>query len=101
MKDKKNKKKNSRKVCTTHVAAEVGRLAERERRLKDLEQLTLLSDVFMSVALSDLKACQHVVRILTGNPEIMLVSVKTQSSRMVPDWMSWQRTRIKHCIILR
>lgn len=78
MKDKKNKKKNSRKVCTTHVAAEEGRLAERERRLKDLEQLTLLSDVFMSVALSDLKACQHVVRILTGNPEIMLVSVKTQ-----------------------
>lgn len=60
------------------MPAEEGRLAERERRLKDLAQLTLLSDVFMSVALSDLKACQHVVRILTGNPEIMLVSVKTQ-----------------------
>ncbi len=55
-----------------------GLLRNRERRLKDLEQLTLLSDVFMSVALSDLQACQHVVRILTGRPELTLVSVKTQ-----------------------
>lgn len=78
MKNDKNKKRNSPKVCNRHPSVEEGRLAERERRLKDLEQLTLLSDVFMSVALSDLKACQHVVRILTGKPEITLVSVKTQ-----------------------
>lgn len=78
MKNEKNKKRNSQKVCVRHLVVEEGRLAERERRLKDLEQLTLLSDVFMSVALSDLKACQHVVRILTGNQQIMLVSVKTQ-----------------------
>lgn len=55
-----------------------GYLADRERMLKDLEQLTLLSDVFMSVVLSDLGACQHVVRILTGNHEIRLKSVRTQ-----------------------
>ena len=78
MKNEKNKKRNSQKVCVRHPVVEEGRLAERERRLKDLEQLTLLSDVFMSVALSDLKACQHVVRILTGNPGITLASVKTQ-----------------------
>ena len=52
--------------------------AERERRLKDLEQLTLLSDVFMSVVLSDRNACQHVIRILMDDPGIELVSVRTQ-----------------------
>lgn len=55
-----------------------GYLADRERMLKDLEQLTLLRDVFMSVVLSDLGACQHVVRILTGDHEIRLKSVRTQ-----------------------
>lgn len=55
-----------------------GHIADRERMLKDLEQLTLLSDVFMSVVLSDLGACQHVVRILTGDHEIRLKSVRTQ-----------------------
>ena len=52
--------------------------SERERRLRDLEQLTLLSDVFMSVVLSDLKACEHVVRILAKDPGIELIAVKTQ-----------------------
>lgn len=47
MKNEKNKKRNSQKVCDRHPVVEEGRLAERERRLKDLEQLTLLSDVFM------------------------------------------------------
>lgn len=47
MKNEKNKKRNSLKVCDIHLPVEKGRLAERERRLKDLEQLTLLSDVFM------------------------------------------------------
>ena len=55
-----------------------GFLTERERRLKDLEQLTLLSDVFMSVALSNLKACQHVIRLLMNDPKIELDSVRTQ-----------------------
>ena len=55
-----------------------GFLTERERRLRDLEQLTLLSDVFMSVALSDRNACQHVIRILMDDPGIELVSVRTQ-----------------------
>lgn len=54
------------------------RIAEREHLLKKLEQLTLLSDVFMSVVFSDLGACQHVVRILTGNQNIKLETVRTQ-----------------------
>lgn len=55
-----------------------GHIAGRERLLKNLEQLTLLSDVFMSVVLSDIEACQHVVRILTEDPGIRLRSVRTQ-----------------------
>lgn len=54
------------------------RITEREHWLEKLEQLTLLSDVFMSVVFSDLKACQHVVRILTGNQGIRLKTVRTQ-----------------------
>ena len=72
------KKKQFHYSGTAHPPDSADLLRERERRLKDLEQLTLLSDVFMSVVLSDLKACQHVVCILTGNQQITLVSVKTQ-----------------------
>ena len=61
------KKKQFHNSETAHPPDSADLLRERERRLKDLEQLTLLSDVFMSVVLSDLKACQHVVCILTGN----------------------------------
>ena len=80
MKNKKKyqKKKQVYNFEAVHPPDSADLLRERERRLKDLEQLTLLSDVFMSVVLSDLKACQHVVRILIGNPGITLVSVKTQ-----------------------
>ena len=80
MKNKKKyqKKKQVYNFEAVHPPDSADLLRERERRLKDLEQLTLLSDVFMSVVLSDLKACQHVVRIQTGKPGITLVSVKTQ-----------------------
>lgn len=77
MTNKKNETKEPL-VTGTSPPEQAGLLAERERRLKDLEQLTLLSDVFMSVALSDLNACQHVIRILMDDPEIELDSVRTQ-----------------------
>ena len=75
-----NKENETKEPLVTGASPpeQAGFLAERERRLKDLEQLTLLSDVFMSVALSDLNACQHVIRILMDDPEIELDSVRTQ-----------------------
>ncbi len=75
-----DKKKETKEPLITGASppGSAGALAERERRLKDLEQLTLLSDVFMSVALSDRNACQHVIRILMDDPGIELVSVRTQ-----------------------
>ncbi len=75
-----NKKKETKEplITGTSPLGSAGLFAERERRLKDLEQLTLLSDVFMSVVLSDRNACQHVIRILMDDPGIELVSVRTQ-----------------------
>ena len=77
-KEKKKKTEIEKKSEPRALNTAGGYLADRERMLKDLEQLTLLSDVFMSVVLSDLGACQHVVRILTGDHEIRLKSVRTQ-----------------------
>ena len=75
-----DKKKETKEplITGTSPPGAAGLFAERERRLKDLEQLTLLSDVFMSVVLSDRNACQHVIRILMDDPGIELVSVRTQ-----------------------
>ena len=75
-----DKKKETKEplITGTSPPGSAGLFAERERRLKDLEQLTLLSDVFMSVALSDRNACKHVIRILMDDPGIELVSVRTQ-----------------------
>ena len=75
-----NKKKETKEplITGTSPPGSAGLFAERERRLKDLEQLTLLSDVFMSVVLSDRNACQHVILILMDDPGIELVSVRTQ-----------------------
>lgn len=100
MKNEKNKKRNSQKVCVRHPVVEEGRLAERERRLKDLEQLTLLSDVFMSVALSDLKACQHVVRILTGNQQKKISGKAAVRSMRKKSVSGRQDSRIRTALIL-
>ena len=108
MKNKKKyqKKKQVYNFEAVHPPDSADLLRERERRLKDLEQLTLLSDVFMSVVLSDLKACQHVVRILIGNPGITLVSVKhsmlfQKSPRTEPDLTFLRKMQTKRSIILK
>ena len=55
-----------------------GKIEEHEELLAIARKLTLLSDVFMRVALKDELACQHVIRILTGNPKLKVISVRTQ-----------------------
>ena len=52
----------------------------REERVREIQKFTLLSDVFMSVALEDIPACEHVLRIFTGKKELTLRRVKTQYS---------------------
>ncbi|MBR1433229.1 PD-(D/E)XK nuclease family transposase [Ruminococcus sp.] len=57
---------------------ELGIIASKEERLEEAKGFTLMSDVFMSVALEDIPACQYVVRILMNRPDLVVTSVKTQ-----------------------
>ena len=51
--------KNKKKTESDHILS-------REERIREIQSFSLLSDVFMSVALDDVPACQHILRILTG-----------------------------------
>lgn len=50
----------------------------RERRIALARKMNLMSDAFMSVALKDIPACQHVLRILTGMSGLTVKAVRTQ-----------------------
>ena len=53
-------------------------ILSREERIREIQSLNLLSDVFMSVALKDVPACQHILRILTGIDDLKVKEVRTQ-----------------------
>ena len=55
---------------------ETARLCVREMLLEKLKGFTLLSDVFLSVALRDQAACQHVLRLLTGKEDLTVREVR-------------------------
>ena len=59
---------------------EKGRIELRDRLVAEARNFNLLSNVFMSVALKDRGACRHVLRILTGIPDLDVVDVRTQYS---------------------
>ena len=74
-------KRNLNAFISSYTAeSEKNRLAGRERYLQEIQSFTLLSDVFASVVLKDIPACQHVLRILTGRQKLCLCQVKTQYS---------------------
>lgn len=50
----------------------------REARVEQARTLNLLSNVFMSVALDDKAACQYVLRILLGIPDLVVKEVRAQ-----------------------
>ena len=50
----------------------------REKRVIEARKFNLLSNVFMRVALKDKKACQYVLRILTGIPDLIVKEVRTE-----------------------
>ena len=54
------------------------RITGLERRVNVARHFNLLSDVFMSVALRDVDACQYVLRILTGQKNLIIEKVRTQ-----------------------
>ena len=53
-------------------------ILSREERIREIQSFSLLSDVFMSVALKDVLACQHILRILTGIDDLKVKEVRTQ-----------------------
>lgn len=54
------------------------RIAARENRLAEIRKMNLLDNAFMSVAMNDILACQHVLRILLNRPELTVKAVRTQ-----------------------
>ena len=62
----------------TYVRETDSRIRHREFLLQGIEKLTLLHDTFMKVALKDVEACQHVIRILMDDPTIEIVEVRSQ-----------------------
>lgn len=54
------------------------RIAKRERLVAQARQFNLLSNVFMSVVLDDKAACQHILRILTGMKDLVVLEVRSQ-----------------------
>ena len=51
-------------------------ILSREERIREIQSFNL--DVFMSVALRDIPACQHILRILTGFDDLKVKDVRTQ-----------------------
>ena len=54
------------------------RIRIKERLVKEAGKFNLLSNIFMSVALGDKAACQHVLRILLGIEDLVVWEVRTQ-----------------------
>ena len=83
----KTDKNKTKKTVATTKKKEAGKAAKQQEtsflRMKDhlVEQargFNLLSNVFMSVALNDIPACQHVIRIITGNPSLTVKKIRSQ-----------------------
>lgn len=70
-----NGKRNTDKYQTEQTASF---LQMKEKLVEEARGFNLLSNVFMSVVLNDVPACQHVIRTLTGMPDLVVKEVKAQ-----------------------
>ena len=50
----------------------------KDQLVEKARSFNLLSNVFMSVALNDIPACQHVIRVITGIPDLVVKEVRSQ-----------------------
>lgn len=71
-KDKATANKNAAKSQETTFISRKDQLVEEAR------SFNLLSNVFMSVALNDIPACKHVIRIITGLSDLVVKEVRSQ-----------------------
>ena len=56
----------------------MGAISRKERLLEEARKFTLMSDIFMKVALKDKAACQYVLRIIMGIEDLNVIEVRTQ-----------------------
>lgn len=69
------------KVTANRNAAgspETSFISIKDRLVEKARSFNLLSNVFMSVALNDIPACQHVIRVVTGIPDLVVKEVRSQ-----------------------
>ena len=57
-----------------------GILLQRQLVIQRSMQYNLFSDTFLSVALYDIKACEHVLRVILGKAGLKVKSVVTQKT---------------------
>ena len=55
-------------------------LLQRQLVIQRSMQYNLFSDTFLSVALDDIKACEHVLRVILGKAGLKVKSVVTQKT---------------------
>ena len=72
------KKNNQKKGRKANAKKQMQSIRLRQDLLAQAKQFNLLSNVFMSVALDDIPACQHVLRIITGIEDLKVKEVRTQ-----------------------
>ena len=72
------KKNNQKKGKKANAKRQTQSIRLRQDLLAQAKQFNLLSNVFMSVALNDIPACQHVLRIITGIKDLKVKEVRTQ-----------------------
>ena len=56
----------------------MSKIEERDRITEIIQKFTLFSNVFMKVVFRDVPACQHVLRILTGDKNLEVSNVRTE-----------------------
>lgn len=63
---------------TVAESQETSFIQTKDQLVEKARNFNLLSNVFMSVALNDIPACQHVIRVITGNPDLIVKEVRSQ-----------------------
>ena len=77
-KKKTDQKNNSKKQVLGKQRNQLKRICGREKGVARIQKANLLSNEFMTVALQDIPACQHVLRVITGISDLVVKEVRTQ-----------------------
>lgn len=76
--DEDTTKDNAATNMTAAESHETSFIRIKDQLVERARSFNLLSNVFMSVALDDIPACQHVIRVITGKPDLVVKEVRSQ-----------------------